>query len=363
MHDSVSGTLNNRCEERKHTPNSEQKPDCINPYMRILSTAQRSDFVPQQVINGAPTIALAPMAGITDRIFRDICRQQGADYAVSEMVASKKELWDSKKSSHRHADQTETAPRIVQLIGTQPDELAEAAKWQQDKGAEIIDLNMGCPAKKVCNVAAGSALLAHPPLVETIFSSVKSAVDIPVTVKIRTGTDSNTKNALEILKIAEQTGLSAITIHGRTRADKFQGQAEYDTIKSIKQKATIPVIANGDICSPKQARFVLEYTGSDGIMIGRAAQGYPWIFREIAHYLSTGEFLPNPSIEEFQSVIHQHLNGLYELYGDHGFRIARKHLGWYSQHLPDGEEFRKRFIKLESNKDQLNCLTQYFGKR
>jgi len=307
------------------------------------------------------TLALAPMAGITDRIFRDICRDLGADYAVSEMVASKKILWDSKKSSNRHADQTENSPRIVQLLGTIPSELAEAAKWQQDKGAQIIDLNMGCPAKKVCNVAAGSALLADIDKVRAIFNTVKEAVEVPVTVKIRTGIDHAHKNAVQIAKIAEQTGLTAITIHGRTRTDKFLGEAEYNTIKEVKQNSTLPVIANGDICDPNQAKFVLEYTGSDGIMIGRAAQGYPWIFREIAHYLSTGKYLPKPSLEEFQTVIRRHLNGLYELYDDQGIRIARKHLGWYSRHLPNGEQLRKRFNKLQRRQDQLSLLTRYFG--
>ncbi len=307
------------------------------------------------------TLALAPMAGITDRIFRDICRDLGADYAVSEMVASKKTLWDSKKSSNRHADQTENSPRIVQLLGTIPSELAEAAKWQQDKGAQIIDLNMGCPAKKVCNVAAGSALLADIDKVRAIFNTVKEAVEVPVTVKIRTGIDHAHKNAVQIAKIAEQTGLTAITIHGRTRTDKFLGEAEYNTIKEVKQNSTLPVIANGDICDPNQAKFVLEYTGSDGIMIGRAAQGYPWIFREIAHYLSTGKYLPKPSLEEFQTVIRRHLNGLYELYDDQGIRIARKHLGWYSRHLPNGEQLRKRFNKLQRRQDQLSLLTRYFG--
>ncbi|MDX1796807.1 MAG: tRNA dihydrouridine synthase DusB [Hydrogenovibrio sp.] len=308
-----------------------------------------------------PTLALAPMAGVTDRVFRDLCRETGADYAVSEMVASKKNLWQSAKSSSRHADQSENSPRIVQLLGTQPDELAEAAEWQQAKGADVIDLNMGCPAKKVCDVAAGSALLAYPDLVEQIFKAVKKAVDIPVTVKIRTGTDPQQKNAIEIAQLAEDNGLSAVTIHGRTRADKFNGQAEYDTIRQVKQAINIPVIANGDICTPQQADFVLKYTLCDGIMIGRAAQGYPWIFKEISHYLATGEQLGKPSLAEFKAVMTRHMTGLHHLYGErHGYRIARKHLGWYSQHLENGLTLRKKFNRLESCEAQLELINRYF---
>ncbi|QBZ82424.1 putative tRNA-dihydrouridine synthase [Hydrogenovibrio crunogenus] len=308
-----------------------------------------------------PTIALAPMAGITDRIYRDICRETGASYAVSEMVASKKQLRESAKSSTRHADKTETSPRIVQLLGTQPDELVDAALWQQSQGADMIDLNMGCPAKKVCDVAAGSALMGQPELVADIFKSLTEAIDLPVTVKIRTGTDADNINAIEIAKLAQDSGLKAITIHGRTRVDKFNGQAEYDTIKAVKQAVEIPVIANGDICSPKEAQFVLKYTGSDGIMIGRAAQGYPWIFREIAHFLETGEFLPPPSLAEFQQVMTRHFSELETLYGKYlGHKIARKHLGWYSQYLPNGTELRKRFNRLESTQAQLNLINHYF---
>lgn len=308
-----------------------------------------------------PTVALAPMAGVTDRVFRDICRENGADYAVSEMVASKKTLWQSAKSSSRHADESEASPRIVQLLGTQPEELSEAAKWQQGKGAEVIDLNMGCPAKKVCDVAAGSALLAYPDLVAQIFNAVKHAVDIPVTVKIRTGTDLQQKNAVEIAKLAEDNGLSAVTIHGRTRADKFNGQAEYDTIRQVKQAVNIPVIANGDICTPQQADFVLKYTLCDGIMIGRAAQGYPWKFKEISHYLATGEHLEAPSLAEFKAVMIRHLTGLHHLYGEQqGYRIARKHLGWYSQHLENGLTLRKEFNRLESCEAQLKLINRYF---
>lgn len=310
-----------------------------------------------------PTLALAPMAGVTDIVFRDICRNLGADYAVSEMVASKESLWKSAKSSSRHASTEEKSPRIVQLLGTNPKELSKAAVWQASKGAQVIDLNMGCPAKKVCDVVAGSALMAKPKLVAEIFSALVDSVEIPVTVKIRTGTDAENINALKIALLAEQLGLKAITIHGRTRADKFNGKAEYQTIKQVKQAINIPVIANGDICSPQQAKFVLKYTASNGLMIGRAAQGYPWIFRETSHYLKTGEQLAKPSLSEFKRTITLHLNGLYTLYGEKtGYRIARKHVGWYCQYLQNGSELRKKFNTLESSQQQLDLIGQYFAK-
>lgn len=306
-------------------------------------------------------IVLAPMAGITDAVFRQICREQGASYTLAEMVASKKQLWDSKKSSTRHVDLSDPEPRAIQLIGTDPQELADAAAWQVSQGAQIIDLNMGCPAKKVCTVAAGSALMAEPTKVEEIFKSVVNAVNVPVTVKTRTGTDTDNKNALEIAHIAEANGLQAITIHGRTRFDKFNGQAEYDTIKNVKQQVSIPVIANGDICTPEQAQFVLKYTAADGIMIGRVAQGNPWIFREINHYLSTGEKWPSPTLQEYQTTMLQHVSGLHQLYGDTlGVRIARKHIGWYAKSLPNGEQLRKAFNKLNHPAQQIKLLVDYF---
>lgn len=306
-------------------------------------------------------IVLAPMAGITDAVFRDICRQNGAGYTLAEMVASKKQLWESKKSSTRHVNLNDPEPRAVQLIGTNPQELAEAAAWQVSQGAQIIDLNMGCPAKKVCSVAAGSALMAKPEMVREIFNAVVNAVTVPVTVKTRTGTDRENKNALQIAKIAEAEGLQAITIHGRTREDKFQGNAEYDTIKEVKNQVNIPVIANGDICTPEQAHFVLKYTTADGIMIGRASQGYPWIFRELNHYLKTGEQLSPPSLWEYQQIMLQHTLGLHDLYGETlGVRIARKHIGWYAQKLPNGTLLRKEFNQLNSATEQIALLEQYF---
>ncbi len=308
-----------------------------------------------------PTLALAPMAGITDRVFRDICRSLGADYAVSEMVASQKQLRHSRKSATRQAERTETSPRIVQLLGTDPNELAEAAQWQAEMGADIIDFNMGCPAKKVCDVAAGSALMADPDKAAQLLDALVNAVDLPVTLKMRTGIDPKHRNAVELAKIAENLGIQAVTLHGRTRADKFHGQAEYDTIKAVKQALKIPVIANGDICHPNQADFVLKYTLSDGIMIGRAAQGYPWIFREIRHFLTTGDFLDKPLLSEFHQVMLRHFTELETLYGSQlGFKLARKHCGWYSQYLPNGNQLRKQFNQLESTQAQLKLIDQYF---
>ncbi|MEA3405631.1 MAG: tRNA dihydrouridine synthase DusB [Pseudomonadota bacterium] len=307
-------------------------------------------------------IVLAPMAGITDAVYRQICRQYGAGYTLSEMVASQKQLWDSKKSSTRGVAQSDPEPRAVQLLGTHPQELAEAARWQQQNGAQIIDLNLGCPAKKVCSVAAGSALMGTPDKVADIFEAVIEAVDIPVTVKMRTGTDAENRNALQIALLAEEKGLKAITIHGRSREDKFNGQAEYETIRMVKQQIGIPVIANGDINTPEQAKFVLEYTSADGIMIGRATQGYPWIFQEINHYLKTGKHLPPPSMETFYHTMMKHTAGLHQLYGEMlGVRIARKHIGWYSQHLPEGTHLRRPFNQLTEPNKQLQLIEQFFA--
>ena len=306
-------------------------------------------------------LVLAPMAGITDSVFRQICQQHGAGYTVGEMLSAQTHLWDSKKSSTRFGNDADPEPRSVQLLGIDPQELAHAAARQVEQGAQIIDLNMGCPAKKVCNIAAGSALLAYPDRVEKIFNTVVNAVNVPVTVKIRTGTDTDNRNALDIAKIAEQAGLAAITIHGRTRADKFNGHAEYDTIKQVKQAVSIPIIANGDICHAEQAEYVLKYTLADGIMVGRAALGNPWLFKQIEHYLQTGQTLAEPQPTERQTVIMQHLEGLYALYGEHqGLRIARKHLGWYAKHLTEGEALRKAFNLADNVQTQRDLIRQFF---
>lgn len=310
-----------------------------------------------------PTIGLAPMAGISDLIFRNICRQFGADYAISEMVASKQELWQSVKSTTRNANSHEATPRIVQLLGTDPQEIAAAAIWQTQKGAEAIDLNMGCPAKKVCKVAAGAALMAHPDKVKDIFYALREATQLPISVKIRTGTNSVNKNALEIALLAEEHGFNSISIHGRTSEDKFKGQAEYETIRRVKQAVKIPVIANGDISSPEKAKFVLKYTSANGLLIGRSAQGYPWIFREIQHYLATNTHLVPPTLVEFEATMLQHLEGLYQIYGTRqGVRIARKHIGWYSKHLPrkSGSKLRKEFNRLNEHQAQINLVKNYF---
>lgn len=302
------------------------------------------------------------MAGITDRIFRDICRQQGADYAVSEMVASKQNLWESKKSSTRHAQADETSPRIVQLLGTDPEELAQAAAWQAQQGAEVIDINMGCPAKKVCSLAAGSALMADPQRVQAIFEAIVGTVDLPVTVKTRLGADTENQNILDIALLAQSCGLKGISIHGRTREARFSGQADYALIQQVKQQINLPVIANGDISSPEQALFVLKYTACDGLLIGRGAQGNPWIFREIKHFLAHNQSLKPPTLHEFEQVLQQHLSGLYELYGSHlGPKIARKHVGWYGQQLPEGEQLRKAFNHLETPAAQLGLIQSYFA--
>ena len=307
-------------------------------------------------------IVLAPMAGITDSVFRNLCYQQGAGYAIGEMLSAQTHLWDSQKSATRFVCQTDPEPRSVQLVGTNPTELAHAAALQVEQGAQIIDLNLGCPAKKVCNIAAGSALLGHPDKLEKIFIAMIQAVDVPITVKIRTGTEPSQRNAVEIAQIAEHAGIAGISIHGRTRADKFQGNAEYDTIKQVKQAVSIPVIANGDISTPEQAEYVLKYTGADGIMIGRAALGNPWIFQQIGHYLTLGIPLAPPTKNEIKATLLSHLTGLYSIYGElQGVRIARKHLGWYSQNLFEGELLRRQFNQLDRSAAQVALVEHYFA--
>ncbi len=286
---------------------------------------------PYQLSNN---LILAPMAGITDLPFRNLCKQFGAGLAVSEMVASNPALRKHKRTLLKANHNGEVGLRAVQILGTNPQEMAEAAQFNAQRGAQIIDINMGCPAKKVCSVAAGSALLRNEELVKNILDSVVSAVNIPVTLKIRTGWDKDNRNAVSIAKIAEQAGIAALTVHGRTRACAFKGEAEYDTIKAVKQAVTIPVIANGDINSVEKAKYVLKYTATDAIMIGRAAQGRPWFFQEIQHFLQTGEHLIQADLQKIKATLQQHLQELYLFYGElNGVRIARKHIGWYFDHL------------------------------
>jgi tRNA-dihydrouridine synthase B len=305
------------------------------------------------------------MAGITDRPFRMLCREMGAAMAVSEMVTSNKQLWHSRKTQLRLDHSGEQTPRSVQIAGTDPGQMAEAARFNVENGAQIIDINMGCPAKKVCSVMAGSALLRDEPLVTRILTSVVNAVEVPVTLKIRTGWDPQNRNATRIAMIAEDAGIQALAVHGRTRACAFKGEAEYETITAVKSLVNIPVIANGDIDSPVKASHILEATGADAIMIGRAAQGRPWIFREILHYLQHGETMAEPDIEEVNNLLLKHLKNLYDFYGEvMGVRIARKHIGWYCKQHPDQlsdvASFRQRINKVESANLQLEQVAEFF---
>jgi len=307
-------------------------------------------------------LVLAPMAGVTDRPFRQLCKSLGAGMAVSEMVSSNSLLWGSEKTKRRANHIGEADPKSVQIAGADPAMMAEAAKHNADHGAQIIDINMGCPAKKVCNVMAGSALLQDEPLVKQILMAVVKAVDIPVTLKIRTGWDKEHRNALTVAKIAQDAGIQALAIHGRTRACQYRGDAEYDTIAEVKQKMHIPVIANGDISTPEKAKYVLEYTNADAVMIGRAAQGRPWIFREIQHYLQTGEHLPEPSPDEVRDILIGHLNNLYDFYGEFtGVRIARKHISWYSKGHPHGAAFRDAVNRVDTVDEQLQMTNHFFN--
>ena len=306
-------------------------------------------------------LILAPMAGVTDRPFRQLCRRLGAGMAVSEMVTSNSLLWGSRKTLRRADHAGETEPKSVQIAGADPAMMAEAARHNVARGAQIIDINMGCPAKKVCNVMAGSALLRDEALVARILEAVVGAVEVPVTLKIRTGWDRAHRNGVRIAQIAEQAGVAALAVHGRTRADAYRGEAEYDTIRAIKQAVSIPVIANGDITTPEKARQVLEYTGADAVMIGRAAQGRPWIFREIGHYLATGERLPEPPPEEIHRLLVGHLHELYAFYGEAtGVRVARKHIAWYSKGQPGGAAFRSRVMQADSVAAQLAMVDAFF---
>jgi tRNA-dihydrouridine synthase B len=309
-------------------------------------------------------LIVAPMAGVTDRPFRQLCKRMGAGMAVSEMVTSNSLLYGSAKTRRRANHEGEVEPVSVQIAGSVPEMMAEAARYNADNGAQIIDINMGCPAKKICNVMAGSALLQDEPLVGRILEAVVQAVpDTPVTLKIRTGWDREHKNALNILRIAQESGIRALAIHGRTRACGYSGDAEYDTIKAVKAAASIPVIANGDITTPEKARHVLDYTGADAVMIGRAAQGRPWLFREIGHFLATGETLPAPEVAEIHEVLLAHLDDLYGFYGQPaGLRMARKHIAWYTRGLADSAHFRHAMNQLETPGEQLEAVNDFFWR-
>ncbi len=309
-----------------------------------------------------PAIGLAPMAGVTDKPFRLLCKRLGAGLAVSEMTTADASLWHTRKSRKRMDHVGEPEPVSVQIAGADPARMAEAARHNAALGADIIDINMGCPAKKVCRAWAGSALMQDEALVERILKAVVGAVDVPVTLKIRTGWATDQRNAPTIAKIAEDCGIVALAIHGRTRDQKYAGSAEYDTIATIKQRASIPVLANGDIDSPAKARKVLDHTGADGLLIGRAAQGRPWIFREIAHFLTTGEQLPEPTPAEVAAILIEHLRALHAFYGEQaGVRIARKHLGWYAKDRPQNQAFRAVVNRADSAAEQVDLTFNYFA--
>mgnify|MGYP000016376208 FL=1 len=315
---------------------------------------------PYQLSNN---LIVAPMAGVTDRPFRSLCKYFGAGHAVSEMMASDKTLRMSKKSLYRANFDGELAPISAQIAGSDPHDLAEAARYQVANGAQIVDINMGCPAKKVCNKLAGSALLQDEDLVARILDTVVGAVDVPVTLKTRLGFLNGQENILRVAKRAEQAGIAALALHGRTREDMYLNTARYSLIKEVKSMLNIPVIANGDIDSPEKAKYVLDYTGADAIMIGRAAQGRPWIFREIAHYLKTGEHLAAPDIAEVKAVLLGHLAELYQFYGEYsGCRIARKHIAWYTKGLRSSNEFRQNMYKVENTADQAKVVEAYFDQ-
>jgi tRNA-dihydrouridine synthase B len=308
-------------------------------------------------------LIVAPMAGVTDRPFRQLCKTMGAGMAVSEMVASNSLLWGSEKTRRRANHDGEVDPISVQIAGADPAMLAQAAKFNVDEGAQIIDINMGCPAKKVCNVMAGSALLKDEPLVTRILEAVVRAVHVPVTLKIRTGWDRTNRNAITVARIAEASGVKALAIHGRTRACGFSGEAEYDTIAEVKSLISIPVIANGDIDTPERVKYVLEHTGADAVMIGRAAQGRPWMFREITHYLDTGEHLPPPEVDEIHRVLVAHLEDLYGFYGEErGVRVARKHISWYTKGLAGSAAFRHGMNQLQTCAEQLAAVNEFFAE-
>ena len=307
---------------------------------------------------------VAPMAGVTDRPFRALCKKLGAGYAVSEMVTSKRDLWGTLKTSRRANHDGESAPIAVQIAGTSAETMAEAAVYNMDNGAQIIDINMGCPAKKVCNKWAGSALMQDEGLALSIVEAVVSVCaprDVPVTLKMRTGWCQSHKNAVALARAFEQAGVQMLAVHGRTREQGYKGEAEYETIAAVKASVKVPVVANGDITSPEKACAVLAATGADAIMIGRAAQGRPWIFREIAHFIETGAYLAPPLVAEVKRLLCDHLMDHYDLYGEFsGVRTARKHIGWYVRDLPDGEAFRSQMNLVESCEAQHAAVTEYF---
>lgn len=313
----------------------------------------------------ANRVFVAPMAGITDRPYRQLCKALGADYAVSEMAASNALLWATDKTTRRINHDGEASPKAVQIAGADPAMMAQAARFNVERGAQIIDINMGCPAKKVCNVLAGSALMQTPERIEQIVKAVVAAVrhdDVPVTLKMRTGWSRENRNAVQIATIAEDLGISMLTIHGRTRQDKFHGEAEYDTIAEVKTRVKIPVVANGDIDSPQKAKAVIDYTGADAVMIGRAAQGRPWIFHTIDHYLQSGELLEDPTEQDIAGWLFRHLEDHYRFYGEEvGVRTARKHIGWYLKGLPGVKIFRDALNRLDSTHDQMKAIDQFFS--
>ncbi|WP_153445723.1 tRNA dihydrouridine synthase DusB [Vibrio algicola] len=306
-------------------------------------------------------LIVAPMAGVTDRPFRELCLRYGAGMAVSEMMSSNPKVWNTTKSLQRMVHEGESGIRSVQIAGADPQLMAQAAQISVENGAQIIDINMGCPAKKVNKKLAGSALLQYPEIIEQILTAVVKAVDVPVTLKTRTGWDTDNKNCVDVAKMAEQCGIQALALHGRTKACMYKGDAEYDSIRAVKRAISIPVIANGDIDSPEKAKYVLDYTGADALMIGRPAQGKPWIFNQIQHFLTTGEHLPPLPTEEVQAILIGHVQALHEFYGEFlGPRIARKHVGWYLKEHDLAGDFRRAFNAIEDADQQLDVLRNYF---
>ncbi|SON50866.1 tRNA dihydrouridine synthase DusB [Vibrio tapetis] len=306
-------------------------------------------------------LIVAPMAGVTDRPFRELCLRYGAGMAVSEMMSSNPKVWNTAKSQQRMVHEGESGIRSVQIAGADPQLMAEAAQVSVENGAQIIDINMGCPAKKVNKKLAGSALLQHPDIIKKILTAVVDAVDVPVTLKTRTGWNTENKNCVEVAKMAEDCGIQALALHGRTKTCMYKGEAEYDSIRAVKQAISIPVIANGDIDSPEKAKFVLDYTGADALMIGRPAQGRPWIFNEILHYLENGTTMPELPYSEVKGILLGHVDALHEFYGEYlGPRIARKHVGWYLKEHEQASEFRRTFNAIEAAPLQIEALQGYF---